>query len=80
MHSPLIRSYYGSKNSAKISIMNNYSHLPGGKLAALSIKNGQFLANFRKGGTPRAWKKLLRLTMSQQRRAEKLLGLRAINW
>ena len=60
--------------------MNKYSLLPGGKLAALSIKNGQKLADFRKGGTPKQFQKLLRLTMSQERRAEKLLGLKAINW
>lgn len=62
------------------TIMNKYSSLRGGKLAALSIDNGQKLANFRKGGTPKEWKKLLRLTMSQERRAERLLGLEAINW
>ena len=76
----LICSRFGSINSAKISIMNKYSSLPGGKLAALSIRNGQSLADFRKGGTPKQFRKLAALAWSQERRAERLLGLRAINW
>ena len=62
------------------TIMNKYSALRGGKLAALSIESGQKLVNFRKGGTPKEWKKLAKLAYSQEKRAERLLGLSASNW